>query len=68
MQHSQRPFDGEYPTFLLMATVMFDLSPTVYEIFENKRKIQNFDLENEGQGKGVENGTLANGLEMYECM
>ena len=33
---------------------MFALSLTVYEIFANQEKCQNFDLENEGHGQDIE--------------
>ena len=37
---------------------MFALSLTVYEIFAKQEKCQNFNLENEGQGQGVEKWDL----------
>ena len=33
---------------------MFALTFTFYEIFAKLEKFQNFDLENEGQGQGLE--------------
>ena len=39
-------------TNFLMAIVMFALSFTVYRIFTNLRKCQNFNFENEWQGQG----------------
>ena len=33
---------------------MFALSLTIYEIFANQKKCQNFDLETEGRGQGRE--------------
>ena len=52
------PFDGKYQTSYLTAIVMFALSLTVYEIFANLIKCENFYLENEGQGEGREKGNL----------
>ena len=37
-----------------MAIAMFALSFTIYEIFAKQEKCQNFGLENEDQGQGVE--------------
>ena len=34
--------------------VMFDLALTIYEIFANQEKCENFELETEGQGQEVE--------------
>ena len=56
VQHSQ--FDGKCMTGYLMATVIFAIALTNYEIFENHIKIRKFDLENEGQGKGGEKQDL----------
>ena len=39
---------------------MFVLSLTIYEKFANKIKFENFDLENEVHGQGLENETCAN--------
>ena len=52
------PFDGKYPTFYLIALVTFALSLTIYEIFSNQEECQNFDLEDEGLGHGVEKWDL----------
>ena len=42
----------------LMATAMFALSTTLYEILANQIKRQKFDLENEGQDRGGEKQDL----------
>ena len=52
------PFDGKYLTSYRMA--MHALSLTVYEIFTNPDKFQNFDLENDGQCQGIEERNLRN--------
>ena len=49
------PFDGKYTTSYLVAMVMFTPSLTVCEIFVKQEKCQNFDIENEGRGQGIEN-------------
>ena len=59
------PFDGKYMTSNLMAIVIFALSLTIYEIFENQIKRKKFNLDNEEQGRG-ENGTCATRLEMFK--
>ena len=41
-------------TSYLISIVVFALSLTVYVIFENQMKRNKFDIENEGQGQGVE--------------
>ena len=52
------PIDRKYPTSYLMAIVIFSLSLTVYEISTYQEKCQNFYLENESQGQGVEKRDL----------
>ena len=47
-------FDGKYLTFYLMAIVMFALSLVIYEILTNQEIFQNFYLEIDGLGQGVE--------------
>ena len=44
-------FKGKYITSYLMTMVMFALSLTIYEIFENQIKCKMFYLKNEGQGQ-----------------
>ena len=56
------PFNGKYPTSSLMIIVMFALSLTIYEIFTNKEKFQNVDLENEGQDQGGEKQALRHSI------
>ena len=43
------PSDGEFPTSYLTATVMLVKSLTACKIFAKQEKLQNIDLENEGQ-------------------
>ena len=45
---------GQIAISYLMAIVVFALSLTSYELFANQENCINFDLENEGQGQGVE--------------
>ena len=52
--------DGKYMTSYPIAIVMVALTLTVCEIFAKQEKIQNFDLENEGQVQGVEKRDLRN--------
>ena len=44
----------QWSTSYLMAILMFTLWITVCEIFAKREKCQNFDLENEDQGQGVD--------------
>ena len=53
------PYDGKYSSSYLIAIALFSPSLTVYEILSNQEQCQNFDLANEDQGQGVENGTCA---------
>ena len=46
-----------------MVIVMFALSLTIYEIFANQEKLQNLDLENEGQDQEVEERNLWHSIE-----
>ena len=60
------PLDGKCPTSYMMVIAMFALYLTVYEIFANYEKCQNFDLKNEGQVMEYKNGTCAIRLEMFD--
>ena len=52
------PFDGKYLTFYLKTIVMFALSLINGEIFAKLIKCKSFDVENEGQGQGLEEQDL----------
>ena len=56
------PFDCKYPTFYLIAIVMFALYLTVYEIFADEENFQNNYLENEGQGQRAEERDLRHSI------
>ena len=45
------PYDGKYVTSYLMATVIYTISVTNYEIFTDKIQCQKFNLDNEGRGQ-----------------
>ena len=61
-------FDGKYPPFYLMSTVMFHLSLTVNEIFVNQEKIQNLILKLEIKVKKLKNATCAIRLEIFDSI
>ena len=50
--------DSRNKSFFSMATVMFTLFLTIYELYANQIKYQKIDLENLAQGQGVEKWDL----------
>ena len=52
-------FDSKYMTSYLTAIVMFTKFHTVCKIFAKHEQCQNFDLENEDKGQGVEEQNLS---------
>ena len=48
MYNNRAPFDFTYLTSYVMTIVIFVISLTICEIFPNKEKFQNVDIENGG--------------------